>query len=166
VSCSAAGMIAVHHVRPLHFGGELDRLWNLLSLCGPCHVAEDQGAYRWWDWYRGVHHWDVSELVRPRRPQLSARAVNRLLRLAEEKRAQALELRGTGAPLAVVASALDYPRPDFLRDCLAIVWEPYELVIRSFRSPADVDLLLRAQARRAGGCRPLKLKRASDVRRC
>jgi hypothetical protein len=157
-------MLAVHHIRPLHYGGELDRLWNLLSLCGPCHAAEDQDACRWWEWYRGVHHWDVAELVPPRRPQLSARAVKRLLRLADEKRVQASQFRGAGAPLAAVARALDYPRSDFLRDCLAIVWEPYELVIRSFHSPVDVDLLLRVQARRAGPRRSLKLRRASDVR--
>jgi hypothetical protein len=115
---------------------------------------------RLWANYCGVHHWDVADLVPPARPRLSGSALKRLLPLALAKHEQALELIRHRTPLPVIARALDYPRADFLRESAFVCLDDYELIIRSFQSPLDVDHTLRARGRPR---RHRGFIRASDV---
>ena len=40
MDCGKAGMLEVHHVQPLHFGGAALELSNLRSLCKKCHFRQ------------------------------------------------------------------------------------------------------------------------------
>ena len=51
--CTAPGRLEVHHIEPLHKGGEPFDMTNLQVLCRNCHIEVEHGeqsaAYREWD---------------------------------------------------------------------------------------------------------------------
>ena len=57
--------VEVHHVRPLHKGGEPFGLWNLVTLCADCHSEADRVALAYWQHEPEVHHFNTILFVGP-----------------------------------------------------------------------------------------------------